>query len=116
MYLFFFFLIVFVFLLKYPVIMVSILQRVKYILFLNLLLFFSPSMDCNTSINISSVTGIFFWTVFTAMYILQRLQQFTYIEFILYDEVGGRVRSMQFEFDRFPSCFCLFLTGFIGWN
>lgn len=74
----------FVFLLEYPVIIVSILQRVS-IFYFWIYYFCFPSMDRKSSINISSVTEVFFWTVFTAMYIFQRLQQFTYMEFILFD-------------------------------
>lgn len=100
----------FVFLLEYPVIIVSILQRESIFYFWIYSYFCFPSMDRKSSINISSVTGVFFWTVFTAMYIIQRLQQFTYIEFILFDrrERGCVKCSLIFFF------FFFFLPGFLA--
>lgn len=61
-------------------------------------------MDRNTSIDISSVPGVVFWTVLTALYILQRLQPFTYTEFISFDRwEGGYVKCSSI----LPFSWCL---------
>lgn len=78
----------------------------EYILFLNLL-FFSPPppqwivIQASTYLLLQEIS--FFWTVFAAMYILQRPQRFTYIEFILYDRwAGGGVKCSLI----LAGCFC----------
>lgn len=98
----------FVFLLKYPVIIMYISES-KSILFLNLLFIpLLPSMDRHKRQHIFCCRELFFWTVLTSMYILQLTATtrvwvcvyiYTHTIYVIW-RVGGCVK-MQFNFHRF---------------